>query len=80
MTVVTIYALFGDDIRFIALPKSVDEYWWTMTCISMAMFLIEIAIACYAKLEYPCSFYFWLDLLSTLSMISDVGWVTDEVS
>ena len=78
MTIVTFYALFGDDLRFILLPKAVDNYWYAMTCISMILFFLEILIGSYAKLDYPCSFYFWLDLVSTFSMISDVGWVTDQ--
>jgi hypothetical protein len=78
MTFVTFYALFGDDIRFISLPRAVDTAWYSMTCVSMGLFFLEIIIGSYAKLDYPCSFYFWLDLISTLSMISDVGWVTEQ--
>lgn len=76
MTIVTFYALFGDDLRFLFLTKEVDDIFNGLTCGSMALFLIEIMIMSYAKLDYRFSFYFWLDLVSTLSMITDVGWVT----
>ena len=80
MTAVTIYALFGDDIRFICLPIVVDDAWYAMTSVSIALFLIEIVLALYSKFEYWCSFFFFLDLVSSLSMIFDVGWVMDQLT
>jgi len=48
-----------------------------MTTFSLVMFLLEIILANYAKKEYRCSFFFWLDFLSTVSLITDIGWVMD---
>ena len=76
MTIITFYALFGDDLRFIFLPNTVDDYWYGMTSFSCISFSLEIMVACYAKLEYPCSFFFWLDTVSTASMVFDIGWIT----
>lgn len=36
------------------------------------MFLIEIVLACIAKPDYFNSFFFWLDLVSTLSLLTDI--------
>ena len=41
----------------------------------MASFLVEILLACIAKDGYFLSFFFWLDLVSTFSMVTDIGWV-----
>lgn len=41
----------------------------------MVFFSVEIVLASYAKAGYLNSFFFWLDLLSTLSMLTDVGWL-----
>lgn len=79
MTVITIYALFGDDFKVILSPAKYDEYFYAMTSFSLISFTVEILVACYAKLEYPCSFFFWLDVLSTASMIFDIGWITEFV-
>ena len=80
MTAVTIYALFGDDIRFICLPIVVDNIWYALTSISVFLFLTEICFALYAKFEYRCSFFFFLDLISSISMIFDIGWFMDSIS
>ena len=75
MTVITIYALFADDIRLLALPSSTDEAFWGISCFAMACFLIEIILASIAVEGYLFSFFFWLDLVSTISMIPDIGWI-----
>lgn len=80
MTVVTTYALFGDDLRFILMPLQTDLYWYVCTIASMTLFGVEVSIQSYAKLDYACGFFFWLDFISTVSMIFDVGWVTDWMS
>ncbi len=33
----------------------------------------------YAKNGYTNSFYFWLDLISTLTLLLDVGWISDAI-
>lgn len=54
----------------------------------MSLFLIEIILASFCKVNikfinnkdgYFFSFFFWLDLLSTVSMILDIGWVSDAM-
>jgi hypothetical protein len=75
MTLITIYSLFFDDIRSLGFPKSADNVFYIITCFCMFCFLIEILLASIAKDDYFLTFFFWLDLVSTLSMITDVGWV-----
>lgn len=77
MTLVTIYALFGDDIRSLVTTKQADEGFYYTTSIAMFFFAVEIIIASIAKDGYFNSFYFWLDLISTISLITDIGWIMD---
>lgn len=79
MTIVTAYTLFFDDIRVFLLPKSVDEVCFTVTFISMMLFAIEITIATYAKDDYVFSFFFWLDIISTVTMIPDIPWIWEPM-
>ena len=75
MTIITIYALFGDDIRYLCLPPVVDNIWYILTSFSILCFGIEVIAASYSKYGYIWSFFFWLDSISTISMVSDIGWV-----
>jgi hypothetical protein len=45
----------------------------------MGFFAIEIVLASIAKHDYLCGFFFWLDILSTLSMLLDIGWVSNAI-
>jgi len=43
--------------------------------VALALFGIEIIIASFAKDDYFNGFYFWLDVISTVSLITDIGWI-----
>ena len=75
MMMVTIYALFFDDIRILALPTSADFTCDIVTLICIVLYLIELVLGLIAIDGYFLSFFFWLDLLAALSMIPDVSFI-----
>jgi len=79
MTIVTVYALFGDDIRLAFFTKSADDTFFTLTFISLILFSLELTLNSIATPDYFNSFYFWLDLVSTISLITDIGWIWDAI-
>ena len=81
MTALTVYALFGDDLRLLFFTKSADWLFNLLTSISMLAFVVEIVISAIAKRdEYLFSFYFWLDVIATISLIFDISWVWDQIT
>jgi hypothetical protein len=44
------------------------------------IFMIEILIGATCRQIYFLTFFFWLDLISTLSMLPDIGWFWDIVA
>lgn len=79
MTMVTLYALFMDDIWVLALPIEADEILWGVTTGAFVLFLIELVLSSLAIDGYLCGFYFWLDLIATISLISDIGWIWNQM-
>ena len=75
MAIITIYSLFFDDIRIICLPKSVDDAFFGLTLFSFIAYCIEVVLACVAIDGYFNSFFFWLDVVSTITMLPDCGWI-----
>jgi len=75
ITLVTLYALFGDDIKIAFFSKSADETFNVITFIVLVLFVIEISINAWVQEGYLNSFYFWLDVVSTLSLITDIQWI-----
>jgi hypothetical protein len=80
MTALTIFALFFDDLRIIFFTAKDDDYFFTISCICLFFFTFEIMIASYAIKGYWNSFFFWLDVVSTLSLIPDIGWIMDAMT
>ena len=79
MTLVTIYALFFDDVRLMSLNKKYDDITFGFTLGSMILFFAEIIMNTYAVPKYFNSFFFWLDIISTISMIPDCGWIWNAI-
>ena len=78
MTIITVYALFFDDIRMMAFPKTYDDLFYGITLGCMIAFALEIILASIGKRgDYAGTFLFWLDVVSTVSMIPDCGWIWD---
>ena len=75
MTTITVYALFGDDVRMLFFTKNADNVFYALTTLSFVSFTLELVLSCIAKDDYFMGFYFWLDLVSTLSLIMDIGWI-----
>ena len=102
MSIITIWALFSDDIRLAATMKDADLGFEVVISICFFMFLSEIILASYAKgqeyLYIPDqtrlpketayqsfirrikigSFYFWLDLIATISLIFEIHWIVGD--
>ncbi len=80
MTLWTLYALFGDDVRALGTSKSADNAFYSLSIVAIVIFSTEIVLSCISKPDYLFSFYFWLDIVSTLTMIMDVGWIWNSVN
>ncbi|RLN88238.1 hypothetical protein BBJ28_00001583 [Nothophytophthora sp. Chile5] len=79
MLIVTVYALFGDDIRLSLFSLEADNVFFSLASICMLLFTFEFLASCYAKPGYIMSFYFVLDLIATFSVLPDIGWLWAEI-
>ena len=85
MMAVTIFVLFGDDIRILLCPSSYDDAFGFLNSVAFFLFLIELILNSWAKSDfsdgvfrvkgYMFSFFFWLDLLAIFSMLPDLTWI-----
>jgi hypothetical protein len=79
MSLVTIFALIGDDIRVFGFDKSADNYFYGCLTVSMVLFAAEIWLNTVVIDEFKYSFFFWLDIIATLSLIIDIPWFTNVI-
>jgi len=62
--------------RVLSVDKDGDPGFWIATIVCLILFSIEIVLSCIARPEYRNSFFFWLDFISTVSLLLDIGWFT----
>lgn len=68
----TIYALFADDVRILAFTKENDQTFDIIALTAMGIFSTEIFLNILCQENYFNSFFFYLDAISTLSLLFDV--------
>ena len=49
MTIITLYALFGDDVRVLVTNKDGDPFFWILDIIALCAFGLEIITASICK-------------------------------
>jgi class 3 adenylate cyclase len=79
LLIVTMYSLFSDDYRILVSAKHLDVIYDVFTIICLVIFSIEIFIAAIWKISYFNSYYFYLDILSTASLILDFSPVNNAL-
>lgn len=79
MSILTLYTLFFADIQAAWLRIEVDEASNIIQCLALVFFGSEFILNCVAKLDYFLGFFFWLDLIATVSLILDIDYIMDPI-
>ena len=78
-SLLTIIVLFASDIQIAFLRVEVDKTFNICQCIILGIFLLEFILNCLAKKDYLFSFFFYLDLIATISLIQDIDWIINPI-
>lgn len=77
--VITLWVLFADDLRLACMPIAADEAIAIISIVCMIAFAFEIVMYSVSNKNYMLSFFFWLDILATLSMVLDIPAVQNKI-
>lgn len=77
MGIVTVWVLFGDDLRLLLTTKSSDSAFFATFFLCLILFLIEIMANSIFLPDYKFSFFFWLDVVATISLVPDIPIIFD---
>ena len=76
----TVWCLFADDFRMLFAPVYPgDTVFNVINLVCMSLFLIEIFVSSISRRGYFFSFFFFMDLISTLIIAFDLTWVQDSL-
>lgn len=78
-TVLTVYALFGDDCRLALTHQRSDMVFNGATIICLVVFIAEVIISSLGQEEYFMGFFFALDTGSTATLILDLTWIGNAI-
>lgn len=79
MSIVTLFALIGDDIRVWQTTKSADPIFLCFLSLSMFLFGTEIILTSVVIDDFKYSFFFWLDIIATFSLVPDIDFLRDSL-
>ena len=79
MAFVTIFALFGDDFRLWFTTKHADIFLDSALIFSLFAFTLEILVNSCVVDDFKYSFFFWLDIIATVSICVDVGLIANFI-
>lgn len=75
MSVLTIYALFSENLKNLFTNKDADDIFSIVCILIIIIFLAEFILQCICLENYLYGFYFWMDLVSIFSMFLDIDWL-----
>lgn len=73
-TVLTVFALIGDDTRLLLTSREADNFFNILIVMAFLIFSTEIIAASLGVRGYFHSFFFYLDLIATSTMLLDLTW------
>lgn len=75
MSILTIFCLFAPDFQHILISMRYDDIFNSCYIFIFTVFMLEFLISIWVKPSYANSFFFWIDLLATLSMLLEADWI-----
>ena len=72
ITVVTLYALFGDDFRLLAFAKDADNVFYILSFLALLIFSLEIVVSVYARKGYLWGFIFWQFIIQRIHITKEL--------
>jgi len=63
----------------IATTKQADIYFYSVLQISFILFAVEVLTTSIVIDDYKYSFFFYLDIIATLSLINDIPWMLNAL-
>lgn len=75
MAILTIYSIFVMDFVKTLGDQEVAFTLGYLHIVVICVFVLEALLNWFLKRQDRCSFYFWVDIISTASMVMEIPWV-----
>lgn len=75
----TVFSLFGADVKVLSCDSRYDIVWDIFFWLSFVLFLLEIFLSLVTRKNYTFSFFFWLDIFSTITILIDISSIDQNI-
>lgn len=72
--------MFSDDLKLYILPLVLDNVYYVLVLINIMLFTFEIFVTSLGWKGYLFSFYFFTDIIATLTLFLDLGWLFHAIA
>jgi hypothetical protein len=79
MAIFTFFALFGSDLKSLFLRPKDDDIFNSIYLFVLILFLLEFFGNWFVKPTYVSTFFFWLDLMSIISLFLEIDWILNPL-
>lgn len=80
VTFISIYSLYADDFKTLFVSNTYDTLFSSIMILIILIFMIEIILTTIVDENYLCDLYFYVDVISTISLLLDVHWIYAEMN
>ena len=78
--IVSVYSLLISELRIVIFDKRADTYIIHSNEAIFFIFLIEFLLSCLFEDKFNFSFFFWIDLISLISFITETDFIWNNIS
>jgi hypothetical protein len=75
----TIWALFADDIKMMTTSNEADVGFSVSIIFIQFIFTLEVIVGSFCVDNYFLGFFFWLDVISIVSLLLNIHWMNDII-
>lgn len=79
MTILTLWALYAEDFKIALTDNDADTAFSAIAFVAFVFFFLEWSLASWSVPKYLFSFFFWLDLVATLSLVTDILFIAEPL-
>jgi hypothetical protein len=73
--VLSCFSVINDDLRLCALSLKVDSSFYVINEFIFIFFFVEFVLLCICNSKFINTFYFWIDLVSIISLIPETHFI-----
>lgn len=78
--IVSIYSLFIEDFKSLLVSGKYDTVFSIIFLLIFILFIFEISVIVVLDERYICSLFFWIDVVSTISLIMEIHWIMEFIN